>query len=567
MPESDPTSRLTRSPRALALAAGGLLVAAAIVVVILVTSGSGSGSGSSTVPPTTASVTSLTLPAPVPGRDNLQTFFTDSPAAVFANPAGEIAELKALGVNRLRLPFAWGSIAPDAGSRTEPHFDATDPGAYPAKNWAPYDNFVRLLAQAHIGLDLVLAPPPPLWASGKGAPHPSAHPYWEPDAREFGQFVEAVGKRYSGTYTPPGQHSPLPRETFWSIWNEPNSGVQLAPQTLNGPKLETAPRYYRALADAAWSALDRTGHGHDTTLIGELAPEGSTVAGAPGNFAVMAPLRFLRALYCVGADFQPLRGTAATQRGCPASAAGSKRFAAENPVLFHATAYADHPYPYGLPPDRVPPDEPDYAVLAELPNLFSTLDRLQRAYGSHKRYDVYSTEFGYQTTPPDTQSGGVSPSEAARWLNWAEYITWRYPRMRSYDQYLLVDPQPIPHKPYRRFASGLISDKYKVKPTWFAFRMASWLPATSAARGKPLEVWGCVRPAKFTATHDRPRAQIQFKPSSGGGWKTVATASVRTTYGYFDVHQTFPSSGSVRIRWAPPTGPAIFSRVTPITIH
>ena len=34
----------------------------------------------------------------------------------------------------------------------------------------------------------------------------------------------------------------------------------------------------------------------------------------------------------------------------------------------------------------------------------------------------------------------VSPALAASYLNWAEYLTWRDPRIRSYDQYLLIDP-------------------------------------------------------------------------------------------------------------------------------
>ena len=84
----------------------------------------------------------------------------------------------------------------------------------------------------------------------------------------------------------------------------------------------------------------------------------------------MVPLRFIRALYCVGADLRPLRGSAATQRGCPATPAGSRAFAAEHPALFHASGFADHPYPQGrLEPTFVIPNEPDYADLATIGNL------------------------------------------------------------------------------------------------------------------------------------------------------------------------------------------------------
>jgi hypothetical protein len=559
LPESDPRSRFVQSPRALAGVAGGL-VAAAVVVVLVVVLG-----GSSHHP---------RAPGPLPPlsvrNNDFQTIFTEG-SAILSDPSGEIATLHALGVDRVRVSFAWDAIAPDGKSRHEPaHFDAADPAAYPVANWAPYDTLVRDLRKDHMGLDLVLAPPAPAWASGSGAPAAAIDSSysWDPNAHDFEQFVEAVGKRYSGHYTPPGAHSPLPRETFWSIWNEPNVGVMLSPQTVHGPTVEVSPDHYRQLADAAWTALARTGHGHDTTLIGEFGPAGSTNAGAPGMFAVMSPLRFLRVLYCVGTDYQPLRGAAATARGCPPTVAGTRRFAALNPVLFRATDYADHPYPYGLPPDKVAPDEPDYAELAELPNLFTSLDRLQKVYGSHRRFDVYSTEFGYQTSPPDQpdQAGAVSPAEAARWLNWSEYLTWRMPRVLSYDQYLLFDPPPLAHKPYEQFASGLGTYAGVPKPGFDAFRMPLWLPESSARAGAPLEVWGCVRPAKIVAMSRRAPAEIQFQAHHSRSWRTIATVSTRTRGGYFDVREHFPSSGSVRIRWTPPTGPAIESRVAAISI-
>jgi hypothetical protein len=566
LPEPNPISRLTRSPRALAGVAGVLLLAAIVVVVVLLSGGSSSsdrGSVLHTTPARTA-----VLPKANPHRNDLETIFTEG-SAIFADPTGEIAQLHALGVDRVRVSFGWDTIAPDASSRKVPHFNAANPAAYPAASWAPYDEIVRLLALDHMGLDLVLAPPPPLWASGKGAPAPAdTHPYWEPSAQRFGEFVKAVGTRYSGHYTPPGQSSPLPRVSFWSIWNEPNLGVMLAPQTLNGPTVEVSPSDYRHLAGAAWTALQDTGHGHDTTLIGELAPVGAYGDGKPGNFSVMAPLRFLRVLYCLGTDFTPLTGHAAAIRACPTTAAASKRFAVENPVLFRASDYAVHPYPQALPPDvAIPVEGSDDAVLGSIGHLFSTLDRAVAAYGSHRHYDVYSTEFGYITSPPATQSGGLSPRKVARWLNWSEYITYSYPRLLSYDQYLLEDPPPTPGKPYKAFASGLETYQNRRKASWYAFRMPVWLPKTAAAKGDALEVWGCVRPAKLTPAARRAPAQIQFRRAGGTGWTTVATASTKTRYGYFDRHVKFPASGTVRIRWAPPSGSAMVSRTTKITVH
>ena len=142
---------------------------------------------------------------------------------------------------------------------------------------------------------------------------------------------------------------------------------QLAPQAIDNSTVEISPIYYRQLLDAAWTAFQQTGHGKDKILIGEVAPRGETTGGLPGNFSGMVPLRFIRALYCVDQSLHPLRGTAATLRGCPPTAAGSKAFPTDNPGLFHATGFAFHPYPQGqVTPDTATPHEPDYADLPKV---------------------------------------------------------------------------------------------------------------------------------------------------------------------------------------------------------
>ena len=338
--------------------------------------------------------TTVKIP-PVGHHVGPETMFTGATTGDYT-PA-VLAQLKALGVDRVHIYMHWADIAPDPASLRRPAFDASDPAAYPAVGWAPYDASIRMLGALHIGVDLDLVAPPPDWAEGKGDPRPHEHPEWKPNAAEFAQFVHAVATRYDGRYTPAGTSAALPRVGFWSIWNEPDSGTQISPQAVDRHQVEVAPRYYRAIVDAMWSELQSTGHRHDTILIGEIAPAG--VRSGVGQFNQMQPLRFLRALYCVNADYQPLRGTTAVERGCPATSAGSAGFAAANPGLFHATGFADHPYSQGLAPNEPTPDEPDYAELAAIPTLEKTLDRLQRGYGSSTKFPIWSTEFGYQTAP------------------------------------------------------------------------------------------------------------------------------------------------------------------------
>src|SRR5581483_9406110 len=108
------------------------------------------------------------------------------------------------------------------------------------------------------------------------------------------------------------------------------------PQAVNGSTVEVSPALYRRLLDAAWSALQASGHQRDQVLIGEIAPRGQTVGNQPGNFSGMVPLRFIRALYCVDGSLRPLSGTAASERSCPSTSAGSTAFPREHPALFQA---------------------------------------------------------------------------------------------------------------------------------------------------------------------------------------------------------------------------------------
>lgn len=501
------------------------------------------------------------LPPEHPGLTGPTSMFT--PAGLDANPSPMLDELHTLGVDSVHVYMHWSDIAPDPSSSRRPSFDAADPAAYPPSGWNTYDAVARGIAARSMTLYLDLVPPVPRWASGPGAPQPASQTEWRPSAQAFALFVRAVGTRYSGHYVPPGASRALPRVRSWSIWNEPNAGFQLAPQVLPHTEIESSGRLYRGLVDAAWGALNATGHGQDRILIGELAPAGSTYAGGVGSFNGMAPLRFLRALYCVDASYHPLTGTTASQRGCPTTSAASSGFAAAHPGLFHASGVADHPYPQGLPPNQPTPAEPDYAELADIDKLFKTLDTLQRVYGSHTVFPVYSTEYGYQTHPPDTEAGTVSQTTAADYLNWSEYLTWLHPRLRTYDQYLMTDPAA------GFFATGLKSSAGVPKPSYAAFRMPIYLPVTSTARGHALVVWGCVRPAPNAArsSHRPQRVRVQFRPSGAGALRTVATVPITNPHGYFELAHKFPVSGTVRLAWDYPHGTEITSRAVAIKLR
>jgi hypothetical protein len=487
-----------------------------------------------------------------------------APAALESHPARTLDRLKALGVEIVRVSLRWRLVAPSPFSTMRPaRFDATDPAAYPAANWSVYDAIVRDAAARGIRLDMTVKGPAPNWATARGEPRGAPRGAWKPTASAFGAFVRAVATRYDGSYRPSRSAAVLPRVNFWAVWNEPNYGIDLAPQAVDRSRVEVSPALYRALVDAAWSALQRTGHGRDTILIGEVAPRGITIGDNPGNFSGMVPLRFIRALYCVDSSYRPLRGETAQVRDCPANAAGSAAFSRDHPALFRASGFSVHPYPQGLAPDIATSLEPDYADLPVMRRLEQTLDAVQRAYGSHARLDIYSTEFGYHTNPPEGIDSAISPSLAAYYLNWAEYIQYTDPRIRTYDQYLLNDPKS------GSFATGLEFADGEPKATLAAYRMPLYLPATTASPGRPLLVWGAVRPARY-ARISSGRAQqvsIEFRARGGGSFRTIRTVALTNPNGYFSVMQTFRESGALRTSWTDPAGRTFASRTVEVTVR
>jgi hypothetical protein len=490
---------------------------------------------------------------------------------ILSNPTGTLRQLRLLGVTRVRVTVSWNAIAPRPSSRTKPRgFSPSDPSSYPAANWGPYDAIVQEAQNQGIGVYFVLTGPAPLWATGP-RPRDNAKGEWMPSGNEFASFVRAVGKRYSGTYS--SGASTLPRVQFWSVWNEPNYGIDLAPQATEPAAVELAPALYRDLVDGAWKGLHDSGHGRDTILIGELAPRGHWGGNLPGVHDGIKPLRFLRALYCADANYNQLRGRAAAARGCPTTSAGSRAFRGAHPGLFQASGFAQHPYEQGVAPDTPTSSDPsryasdpDYADLPTVPREERVLDRLNRIYGSGTRFPIYNTEYSYWTRPPSPPySTGIPPERAAFYINWAEYIHWSQPRMKSYMQYLLVDP------PKGNFAGALEFHNGRHKPQLYdAYRLPLFLPVTTTRRGRSLEVWGCVRPAHFAdnVTGSGQTVDIQFRPGSRGSFVTQRTVTLSANGNcYFDVRTAFHGSGTVRLKWTYPFGTTVYSRPVAITVR
>ena len=529
-----------------------------------------------------AAVSLGTSPAPAHASTRQVAMFEEDVNLLLGGPADTVRTLQTLrrlGAGVIRLAVHWNAIEPNPFSKTRPRaFAASDPAAYPAQNWSPYDLIVSDAQALGMQIDFSLTGLPPMWASGRGAPRHGRYPEWKPSAADYGAFVRAIATRYSGQYTPPGSASPLPRVRFWELWNEPNFGQNLAPQAIRGSTVFLAAWLYRNLVDAGWSALQGTGHAGDTILLGSLDARGQNGSpsrvrpeGLPGNFGATKPLQFIRTLYCVDSSYREFRGAAAAAVGCPSTAAGSRQFRSAHPALFTAGGYAVHPYPVNLPPTQASSTDPDFVEFSELPRFGAALDRLQRTYGSTTRFPIWVNEYSYITNPPNNSGNHfVSPATAAYYINWAEYLSWRNPRIASTMQYLLDDPNPRHAPEYGGFASGLQFYNGRPKQTLAAYRLPLYLPQTAARRGGRLEVWGCVRPAHYASIDtggQAQRVQIQFQRGPRGPWSALTTVPIADPHGYFDLRVAFPSSGSVRLAWSYPTGSTVFSRIVKVTVR
>ncbi|MGI8801208.1 MAG: hypothetical protein ACR2KV_03415 [Solirubrobacteraceae bacterium] len=597
MPERDPARAAATAPRSArrrpGLVRGSVCALVAALVALLATAG------------------------PAGASAKQQSIFQDDDLLVYNTPAGTVSTLEtlaALGVKSIRVSVFWRLIAPDPLSRTRPaNFSASDPAAYPSGSWSRYDQVIRDAQALGISVNLDITSPAPLWATGVPDRADIAATY-QPSPAEFAQFVRAIGTRYGGAYTiprpapaptptaparapvapnllqallginPNGSGSnpapvppppplppstPLPRISSWSIWNEPNQAGWLTPQWApdsHGRLVEASPAIYRSLVDVGYAELQQTGHANDTLLIGETAPKGLNVRG---ETRAIKPLRFIRAMYCLGANFKPLRGSAAASLHCPTNAAASARFPAANPALFRATGFAHHPYELTFGPS-VKLKDPDYITIANLGRLGSVLDAAQRAYHRSRHMPYYLTEFGYMTNPPSPV--GVSLGQQSAYLNQAEFIAYSNPRVRDLSQFLLIDAPPIacvrcskPGSFGASFETGLEFGGGRQKPSFAAYRLPIFLPRSSVPRGALLRIWGMVRPAVNGASQ---RVAIEFRPGRSGAFRRIAVVRTRSRPAYLDTRVRLPTSGQLRFSWRNPNTHKVFrSRTVSATVR
>ena len=311
--------------------------------------------------------------------------FHDDPSFRWVPDRAErINRAAADGSSVMRLLVQWNLTAPRRPATATDPFD-------PAYVFDDIDEAARLAQDADQEVMITISGTP-RWANGGRSPNVMPR-----RLADFTAFARAIASRYSG------RHVGYPYIRFWSIWNEPNLTQFLAPQ-FDSRGRSVAPANYARLYAAGYAGI-KAGNRSAKVAIGETSPRGSDKPTgirpihSPGKFAELV--------------------------------------AKANPRL-KFDAWSHHPYPStpNAPPTQVV-KWPNIS-LKSLPRLHSSL----QTWFKRKNIDIWVTEYGHQTKPPEPF--GVPPARQAAYVQQAIGMVRKLPYVTMFIWFVYQDDQGQP---------------------------------------------------------------------------------------------------------------------------
>jgi hypothetical protein len=342
-------------------------------------------------------------------------------------------QLRDLGASRLRMNLLWWQAMPEAQAMSK-----TKPGTI-NYDWSRFDGAIARAKAYGIKVQLDLTGEPPVWACGSKKP-PGICDGYKPNVKEFGKFALAAAKHFGRAVD------------RYSIWNEPNWYAWLSPPS-------QVPTLYRALYKAGYAGVKK-GNRNAQVLMGETAPQYQ-------KCCAMAPLQFLREVFCVNKKFKRIAG-GRNCKGGPLKSDG----------------YAHHPYDFTEAPTSRRSNRDDL-TMSNLGSLTATLDRLTRMgllRGSKKKLPVYLTEYGYFVRG----ARRLPEAKRAKYIVKGYDIAQRNPRVLAQTYYVFVSPPA--DNPSSFFDLGLIETGGTPRAGYNKLR--SWVNA-AAKRGKVAKPGSC----------------------------------------------------------------------------
>ena len=432
-----------------------------------------------------------------------------------------------------------------------PKFNATDPNAYPAANWAPFDAIVRDCGRGRNHRRSHRSPAVrPSWAEATvrqgfrcATPRSSA---WKPNAAAYGQFVQAMGTRYSGHVHAQGRHVDARASSFWASVQRAQLRRGPRPQAINDSTVLTAPMYYRRprqpglqrAQDDRATAATRSSSASSPPQGFEPGRRPKQHRGLPGNFGQTRPQLFLRELYCVDNQLQAAARQHGQGRRLPHDRGGAAGTSAARTPACSTPAACRSP----LRPDAVAGQQGRrQARLHPLPGhpAGRGADRPRQPRCTARTSTSRSTTTSTATSPTRrTQAGRshyVSPATAAIYINWAEYLSWKQPADRQLHAVPAARPAPD-RGPVRGLRQRPVLLNGKPKADLDAYRLPVYMPSTtfsSTANGRGL---GRGPASAFMQTRHQP-ARSRSDPVPAQRHRRVEDArDDHRTGGYFDVH-------------------------------
>ncbi len=288
---------------------------------------------------------------------------------------------KDANANIVRSLVTWANVAPTRPANAANPFD-------PAYKLNDLDELIRN-AQARDMEVLLTIWGTPKWANGGKTPN-----FLPTKLADLTNFSRALAARYSGRY--PG----FPFVRFYTVWNESNLNLFLAPQFDKKGK-SVGPRLYAKLAAAAYTGIKK---GNSRALVGlgetsshgrDKVIKGQTDTHSPGRFAQLV--------------------------------------AAANPRL-KFDAWAQHPYPF--PVSQKPTQQVRYpnVTLTSYPRFEKDLDK----WFKRKNVRLWITEYGHEVKA-DGEPQGVSRSAQASYLGQALTIAKKDARVDMFVWFVFRD--------------------------------------------------------------------------------------------------------------------------------
>jgi hypothetical protein len=359
-----------------------------------------------------AAAASLLVPAFAVAAPRMFVGFHDDPNFRYEeNRQAVLDQARDANTTIVRTLVTWANIAPTRPSTPSDPFD-------PDYRFDDLDELVRNTQLRGMEV-LITIWGTPRWANGGRTPN-----YLPKQLSDMTTFARAVSERYSGRY------EGYPFVRFYSVWNESNLQLFLAPQ-FDAKGRSIGPRNYARLYAAAYAGL-KTGNPRAQVAIGETSAHGRDrkVAGAsdthsPGRFAQLV--------------------------------------AAANPRL-KFDAWAHHPYPtpqYLKPTQKV-----------RWPNVtLSSMARFEQAldgWFKRKQIKMWITEYGHEVKQ-DGEPKGVTRKQQAAYAAQALSLAKADARVNMFIWFVFRDHATS------SWQSGLLTRAGVPKPS-----LAKWRAAASS---------------------------------------------------------------------------------------